>query len=143
MIHLLRFATGVLLITVALAPGVPAQAQSPVAGKTASDTNTLAGDWLGDSICVVRESACHDEKALYHVRKSGDQPNRFSLQADKIVDGHPEVMGTMECIYAPNAHTLHCELPKGVVNLTLQGARLEGNMKLMDGTLWRNITLKK
>ena len=55
---------------------------SALSSQTAGDP--LVGDWRGDSICVVRPSACVDEKALYHVKKL-DQPNRYSMQADKIV----------------------------------------------------------
>lgn len=106
------------------------------------EEKALIGDWRGDSICVVRESACRDEKALYRI-KTGSQPNHFSVVGDKIVNGQAVNMGTSDCAYSPREHTLTCELPRGVIHLTLEGARLEGNMKLTDGTLWRNITLKK
>lgn len=108
--------------------------------QTAGDP--LVGDWRGDSICVVRPSACVDEKALYHVKKLG-QPDRYSLQADKIVNGEPVNMGTTDCVFSPEKQTLTCELPKGAVHLALNGARLEGAMTLTDGTLWRNISLAK
>ena len=111
--------------------------------KPAADSNALTGDWRGDSICVVRPSACNDEKALYHFKQLGDQPNRFSLQADKIVNGQAEEMGTMECSYAPEKHALTCSTPKLVLHLTLKGKSLDGTMNLSDGTIWRNINLKK
>ncbi len=111
-------------------------------GQSSAEERTLIGDWRGDSICVVRESACHDEKALYHVKKS-DQPGRFLIQADKIVDGKPVNMGTVDCTYSPERHVLSCEFAKGKLSLKLEGARLEGSMNLLDGTLWRNIKLKK
>jgi hypothetical protein len=117
-----------------------ASAQS---AKPAADSSALVGDWRGDSICVVRPSACNDEKALYHFKKLGDQPNRFSLQADKIVNGQAEEMGAMECSYAPEKHALTCSTPKLVLHLTLKGKNLDGTMNLSDGTLWRNISLKK
>ena len=110
--------------------------------KPAGGDSALVGDWRGDSICVVRPSACNDEKALYHFKKLGNQPNRFSLQADKIVNEKPVTMGTTECNYQPERHALTCELPKSVLHLTWQGSTLEGTMNLTDGTLWRNINLK-
>ena len=109
-----------------------------LATTTASDA--LVGDWRGNSICVVRPSSCVDEKALYHVKKLG-QPDRYSMQANKIVNGEPVNMGTTDCVFASEKQTLTCELPKGVIHLTLNGTRLEGTMHLADGTLWRNISL--
>jgi hypothetical protein len=110
--------------------------------KPTADDSALIGDWRGDSICVVRPSACNDEKALYHFKKFGNEPNRFSLQADKIVNGNAEGMGTMECSYAPEKHAVTCSTPKFVLHLTLKGKSLDGTMNLQDGTLWRNITLR-
>jgi hypothetical protein len=109
---------------------------------SSAEERTLIGDWRGDSICVVRESACHDEKALYHVQKS-DQPGRFLIQADKIVEGKPVNMGSIDCTYSQQTHVLSCEFEKGKLSLKLQGVHLEGSMNLSDGTLWRNITLQK
>jgi hypothetical protein len=90
----------------------------------------------------VRPSACVDEKALYHVKKLG-QPDHYSMQADKIVNGEPVNMGTTDCVFASEKEMLTCELPKGAIHLALRGTRLEGNMNLADGTLWRNISLSK
>jgi hypothetical protein len=100
------------------------------------------GNWRGDSICVVRESACNDEKALYHVKRLPNKPGWFSLQGDKIVDGKPEVMGTGECSYDAEKHVLHCQLGRSSVHLTVTGDKMEGTM-LKDTTLWRRISLKK
>jgi hypothetical protein len=113
-----------------------------VAIATATADDALVGDWRGDSICVVRPSACVDEKALYHVKKLG-QPDHYSMQADKIVNGEPVNMGTTDCVFASEKKRLTCELPKGVIHLALRGTQLEGTMNLADGTLWRNISLSK
>lgn len=107
------------------------------------DNDALIGEWSGDSICVVRPSTCADEKSLYHIRKIGDQPNRFSMQGDRIVDGRPVNMGTADCVYVPDKRALTCDLPAGSIHLTLKDNRLEGTMHLSDGRLWRNISLKK
>ena len=124
----------ILLFAIALA--------APSLSQAAKPDDALVGDWRGDSICVVRPSACVDEKALYHVKKL-DQPNRYSMQADKIVNGEPVNMGTTDCVFAPEKQALTCTLPKGTIDLALHGARLEGTMTLTDGTLWRNISLAK
>ena len=117
------------------------QAGKPESGK--ADEQQLVGDWRGDSICMVRPSACNDEKALYHFKQLGGQPNRFSLQADKIVNGQAEEMGTMECSYAPEKHAVTCSTQRLTLHLKLDGKNLDGTMNLANGTLWRKINLKK
>lgn len=112
------------------------------AGKPTPDADALIGDWRGDSICVVQPSACRAEKALYRIKKNGDSPNYYSIDADKIVDGKPVFMGTVDCTYAPDKHALTCSSPKLLLHLTLEGKSLTGTMRLPDGTLWRNITLR-
>ena len=121
---------------------------SPREGATQSkpastDDSSVVGDWRGNSICVVRESACHDEDSLYHVTRLAEIPGRFSMKLDKIVDGKPVTMGTQECSYDSAKKSLVCEFPRGVMRFTIQGGRMEGTMSLTDGTLWRKITLKK
>ena len=130
-----------LMLFLATVIGMSAVAQSTK--PAAAGDSTIIGDWSGDSICAVRPSACNDEKALYHFRKLGDQPNRLSLQADKIVDGKPVKMGDMECSFAPETHAVTCSTPRLVLHLTLNGNSLDGTMNLTDGTVWRNISLKK
>ena len=120
-----------------LIAAVLAITQSP---NTADDA--LVGNWRGDSTCLVRPSACVDEKSLYHIKQL-DRPNHYSVQGDKIVNGQPVNMGTFDCVFAPEKQELSCQLPKGAIHLALRGTRLEGAMTLADGTLWRNISLGK
>jgi hypothetical protein len=113
-----------------------------VAIATTPADDALVGNWRGDSTCLVRPSACVDEKSLYRIKKL-DQPNHYSVQGDKIVNGQPVNMGTFDCVFAPEKQELSCQLPKGAVHLALRGTRLKGAMSLADGTLWRNISLGK
>jgi hypothetical protein len=108
----------------------------------AGDSGPL-GDWRGQSICVVRESACHDEDSLYHVTKLPDKPGWYSIKLDKIVEGKPVTMGTMDCAYGVGKQTLTCEFPRGVMRFTIAGDKMIGTMTLPDGTLWRKLSLKK
>ncbi len=107
------------------------------------DDSVVVGDWRGDSICVVRESACHDEDSLYHVTRLVEKPGWFSMKLDKIVDGKPVTMGTVECSYDSAKQTLSCEFARGAFRFTIQGNKMEGSMTLTDGSLWRKISLKK
>jgi len=142
--HVVRSAALLVVTVMALSLSGIAQTNPAPAAKPANNNDALPlGDWRGDSICVVRESACHDEKALYHVKRLPDKPGWVSLQADKIVDGKPEMMGTSDCSYDAEKHILNCELGRGSIRLTVAGDKMEGAMLLTDKTLWRNISLKK
>ena len=118
-------------------------ALAPLHQKGLAQEAQLIGDWRGDSICQVRESACHDEDSLYHVSRLPDRPGWFSMKLDKIVEGKPVTMGTMECSYASAKSVLTCEFPRGVMRFVLQSDKLTGTMNLSDGTLWRRLSLKK
>jgi hypothetical protein len=133
-------------VAILLTVGITAMFASP-AGATAPqvspDTPSIVGDWRGDSICVVRESACHDEDSLYHVTKLESKPGWFSMKLDKIVEGKPVTMGTMDCSYDHAKRALTCEFPKGVMQFSVIGDNMQGTMTLRDGTLWRKLNLRK
>lgn len=112
-------------------------------GSEKRETETLVGDWRGDSVCLVKPSACHDEDSLYHVAPLADRPHWFSMKLDKIVDGKPVTMGTVECSHDPEKHTLACEFERGAFQFTVRGNLMQGTMKLKDGTVWRKLSLKK
>jgi hypothetical protein len=107
----------------------------------AAERSPVAGDWRGSSICLVKPSACHDEEALYHVRAAAD--GNLSMQADKIVNGKPEEMGTSDCSFDAKNNFLHCWFERGYVDLGLEGDQLNGAMFLNDKTRWREIKLKR
>jgi hypothetical protein len=141
----LRFSLSVVLLSAAAILAGSA-AQNDSAKKSAADSNEalLAGDWRGDSICIVRESACHDEDSLYHFTKVPGKPGAYSLQADKIVDGKPETMGVSDCTYDAKAKALECIIPqRAVLRFTWEGKEMRGTMTLNDKTFWRKLSLKK
>lgn len=130
----------VLLIAAATA-ALSAAAQN---AKANNSDSAMAGEWRGDSICVVRESACRDEESLYHLSLDQGKPGGFLMKGDKIVDGKPVTMGTVSCRYDLKSHTLECAIPSGgVIRLLVQGNEMHGVMTLADKTEWRKITLKK
>jgi hypothetical protein len=120
-----------------------AQADARPAQQVPADESGLVGDWRGESVCVVRDSACRDEDSLYHLAKLAGKPGWFSMKLDKIVDGKPVTMGTTECSYDSAKRALTCEFPRGVFRFTIQANKMAGTMSLTDGTLWRKITLSK
>jgi hypothetical protein len=120
-----------------------AQVEALQAQPIPTDDSSLVGDWRGESVCVVRESACHDEDSLYHVTRLAGKPGWFSTKLDKIVDGKPVTMGTTECSYDAAKRALTCEFPRGVFRFSIQANKMTGTMNLTDGTLWRKIALSK
>jgi hypothetical protein len=137
--QLTTFSYVVLIAAATAAVSAAAQNAKGIAGESA-----LGGDWRGDSICVVRESACRDEESLYHLSQDKEKPGRFLMKGDKIVDGKPVTMGTVGCGYDLKTHTLECAMPSGgAVRLLVQGSEMHGTMTLADKTEWRKITLKK
>jgi hypothetical protein len=133
---------GLLSLALALAWTAPAHAQA--SQKPTSDESVLVGDWRGDSICQVRPSACHDEDSLYHFAKVDGKPGAYSLKADKIVNGQPETMGTLDCAYDAKAQALECSIPdRATLRFTWEGKEMRGTMTLTDKTLWRKLSLKK
>jgi hypothetical protein len=106
------------------------------------DAELLYGSWVGESICQVKESACHDEKALYIVGKS-DAPGKVSVTADKIVDGKPVEMGTMDFSYNPKTGVLYAEYKYGAWKFTVKGEKMEGTLTTPDKVVFRRVTLNK
>ena len=103
----------------------------------------VAGVWRGHSVCVVRNSPCHDEVNVYRVSAIAAKPGIYFVSGNKIVDGKEEVMGTGEWKYDAKTRELVYEFPRGVFRLRIEGGKMEGDLKLPDGTLYRRIYLEK
>jgi hypothetical protein len=101
-----------------------------------------AGTWTGDSICTVKSSPCRDEHCIYRITEP-DTAGKFKIQADKVVDGKPEFMGTLDCTYDEKASSVECKMNNGVWWFTIAGDKMEGTLKLTDGTLYRRISVTK
>jgi len=131
------------VIFAALNSFAAAQVEARPARQVPADESGLLGDWRGESVCVVRDSACRDEDSLYHLAKLAGKPGWFSMKLDKIVGGKPVTMGTTECSYDSAKRALTCEFPRGVFRFTIQANKIAGTMSRTDGTLWRKITLRR
>ncbi len=115
----------------------------PAFGQSGNDEAALVGDWRGESVCQARDSACQDEDSLYHVDKLAGKPHWFSLRADKIVQGKPVTMGTVDCLHDAGKNTLTCEFARGVFQFAVTGNKMQGTMTLPDKTVWRKISLTR
>ena len=115
---------------------------STVAQAT-DDESSIAGIWRGDSICVQKNTACHDEVAVYRVSVIPGKHELVYVSGRKVVDGKEVVMGSGEWRFDAGTHTLSTELPLGDIVLVVNGDKMQGTFTLRDKTVLRHITLKR
>jgi len=110
-------------------------------GQAEDMRSRIAGVWRGHSECAVKSSPCHDEVNVYRFSKIAGDANKFSVRTSKIVDGKEVVMGSIEWRYNEKDQIVECEKPP--IQLAIHGDKMEGALKLEDGTVYRRIYLKK
>jgi hypothetical protein len=116
---------------------------APVARSQADDeASRFSGTWRGDSVCVAKNTACHDEVVVYRIQKLPAR-GHVTISADKIVSGKAINMGNLEFHYDQQLKSWMCQYPQGVWRLTVQDTKVEGTLTEHDGTLFRQITLHK
>ncbi len=104
---------------------------------------TLAGAWEGSSLCTVPNSPCHDEHVIYHIRAAEDKdPKKFTIDANKIVNGAEESMGPLECTFTAEKSELYCDTA-GNWRFTVRLDTMVGTLTLKNGTLYRKVSLKR
>jgi hypothetical protein len=111
--------------------------------SAADQASDLAGDWRGESLCAARNTACHDESVVFHLSIAAGKHDAVSVRADKIVNGQPVNMGTLQFRYIPDERQLVCEYPQGIWRLQVSGEKMEGTLTRSDKTLFRRVTLHK
>ena len=114
----------------------------------AAQTNSLAGDWTGESICFGNNPSCHDEKVVYHISIDPSDSSRVKIDADRIVDGKPEPMGAIDLKYDQNKQTLTGETQTPRYRLkwefTIKGNIIEGGLYVLpDRAMGRKIRIQK
>jgi hypothetical protein len=96
------------------------------------------GTWRGTSLCQVRRSPCRDENVVYRITPTSTRDS-LSLDARKIVNAAEEEMGVIPCrLDAPSAQ-IRCTMPNGVWHFTIRGDSLVGDLRLPDGTKFRDV----
>ena len=117
----------------------------------AQKTQPLEGTWKGSSICLLRNTACHDEVVVYHiVRLAPDSLGTTTLRVimNKIVNGKEEDMADLApCTFTQATNALHCPMPRtaraGDWNFKLNGDTLDGGLWISGGTKFRDIHVKR
>jgi hypothetical protein len=131
-------------ISLLVVSGACASLTRVVVAQTRDDAESarrIAGTWRGNSICTVKGSPCHDEINVYRFASVPGRAPSFAVTASKVVDGKEVVMGTGEWTYDSEKHALESKTP--AIRLVLDGNKMEGVLKLADGTVYRRISLKK
>jgi len=113
-----------------------------------SQTVSLAGDWIGESICFGDNPSCHDEKVVYHISIDPTDETKVKIAADKIVDGKPEFMGDIFLKYDAARQTLTGDLQspryRGVWEFTVKGNTIEGSLVILpDKKIGRRIRVTR
>ena len=113
-----------------LSRGAVAQARSAAGSPV--------GVWRGTSLCLVRESPCHDETVVYRISAAG-AADSFSIDARKIVNGQEEEMGILGCRFADANAELRCIIRNAVWSFSVRRDSLVGELRLRDGTKFRDV----
>ena len=108
----------------------------------AGDDSQVFGNWSGESKCQVKDSPCRDEKVVYRLSPS-EQPCKITVSADKIVDGRPVKMGSIEFDYDQRTGMLTSASSSGLWKFRVHGKTMEGTLTLPGNTIYRRVTLRK
>jgi len=112
-------------------------------GAAAADP--ISGTWEGTSLCQVKPSPCHDEHVIYRFTRSA--PEKYKLDAYKIVGGKELFMGAIDLTFGPARNLLQGTITgnrgASYVRLNLKANHLSGRLTLADGTLFRLIEVTK
>jgi hypothetical protein len=109
----------------------------------ADDGVKLAGNWSGDSICLDRQSACHDEKVIYRIALYPNDAARVKVQGDKIVNGQAVTMGVSDYVWDREKNLLTHEDQFGGWKILVKGNTMDGTMTSPGGKQFRHLILKK
>ena len=67
----------------------------------------------------------------------------LKIQADKVVNGQPVDMGTLDCNFNASSAKLICKMSNGIWEFAVTDEKMTGTLKLTDGRLFRNIQVTK
>ena len=106
------------------------------------------GAWEGESKCMVPDSPCHDEHVVYHIAADKQDAAKLTADADKIVNGKAEFMGTLSCVYHAGESLLSCTFvdsrQENLWEFHIAGDSMTGTLVVgPDKKLFRRVSLRK
>ena len=102
---------------------------------------SVLGRWEGESRCVGKPSACHDEHVLYQVDSTG--PGKFRVDGSRVAGADTVDMGPLSCAGAGAPNAIVCQVPAGTWRFAVVGDHLEGTLTLPDRTLGRRVVARR
>ena len=132
--------TPAVLLIVGLGLGAPAES---VAQPKNDPISQFVGTWRGNSKCVAKNTACHDETVVYRISAVPDQSGDVAVSADKIVDSKPINMGAQRFHYDPDSQAWICSDSHGIWRLKVSRGTAEGTLTTADGVLFRRVVLRR
>ena len=75
--------------------------------SSSREADAVIGVWEGESKCMVPDSPCRHEHVIYTI-KPDQNGSGLTMQADKVVNGERQNMGTLPCRYDPAGKRLTC-----------------------------------
>jgi hypothetical protein len=113
------------------------------AARAQAPRDAFVGEWRGESVCLVRGGACHDEIVVYRIAPHAAYADTLTLAAWKIVRGREDLMGTLACAADGAGRVLTCPMPPqypaGTWRFVRADRTLEGTLTMADGTPMRRI----
>jgi hypothetical protein len=104
------------------------------------DSSEVAGNWMGSSVCQVKNSPCHDEIVEYNILKADS--GLYHVSMNKIVDGKINFMGVVDCAYDESTKTLSFSGNGRIWQFTMKHTTMDGILIWRD-QLYRKIHLEK
>ena len=94
-----------------------------------------------------QDSPCHDEHVVYHITADKKNHAQLNIDADKIVNGSPQFMGTIFCQYHANEANLSCTRQyrqEGRLGVHMTANTMTGTLTLgPEKQLFRRINVRK
>jgi hypothetical protein len=112
------------------------------------DSADVIGAWEGESKCTVPDSPCRDEHVVYHIASDKQDATKLTIDADKIVNGKAEFMGTVSCVYHADESLLSCTIvdfqQPNLWEFHISGEAMTGTLVLgPDKKLYRRVSLRR
>ena len=104
----------------------------------------VTGEWEGESLCTIKDSPCHDEHVVYHIKPDAQDPAKLEMSANKIVNGEELYMGSLRCRYSATSKELNCHYKKDDRwNFKVSGDEMTGTLIIPENKLYRKISVRR
>lgn len=110
----------------------------------ADNDRDVVGDWEGESLCTIKDSPCHDEHVVYHLKRDEKDQAKLEMSANKIVNGEELYMGSLQCRYSATSEELNCHYKKDDRwDFKVSGDEMTGTLIIPENKLYRKISVRR